>query len=804
MQAGRVLETRLYATSPEEAAESSTQTPGLASGDADDIYQCMLSMLPIGACLVDQETYQILAANDAAADILGVSAAHDLLGRSVPSLVQPHAIAGTTAYLRRVVESPTRPNFLHEPIDLASGRHAELEIATGLLELSGRQVIQIAFRDITDRIKAEAALRDSVALFRSLTETTDAAIFLFRGARYLHVNPAACRITGYTSEELAAMPFWEIVHPDYREIVRNRGFARQQRQEVESNYEVAIITKTGETRWLQFAGNLIDYQGEPAVLGTAIDITACKEVEQALQQSEARFRTLTHVSPASISIHVDDRLIYANPATVSLTGFSVEELKDADFWSMLHPDSLETMRQAYEQMSRGEAVANLKLQIITKDGSTKWLEINWSPFDLNGKLAWVITSYDVTALVEAGQALRRYARRLEALSEIDRLGLMAMTRQEIASAALDIIRDLIPCDRASIVEVDAARRSHILLAVSPGATTKIGVGRRFKLTNWHSVHDSLARGVYHIPDLDAVDSPSALQRELRTEGFRSYINVPMSAQNKLVGVLNLGSCQANAFDDTLQAAALEIGRRLATVMHMAQLFEQLDNSHQRLEEMSRRLVTLQEAERRSIARELHDEVGQTLTALSIHLELASSTGAKDQTKHLAETQRLVEDLADRIRRMSLDLRPPMLDDLGLLPTLLWCFERMAQQYQLCVNFEHRGIERRFDSEVETAVFRIVQEALTNVARHAQVSTASVRLWADADTISAQIEDKGAGFDPGFVLRRNSSTGLSGMQERARLLKGKLVIDAQPGAGACLTALLPLRKTQRAEHGAAPL
>jgi signal transduction histidine kinase len=142
----------------------------------------------------------------------------------------------------------------------------------------------------------------------------------------------------------------------------------------------------------------------------------------------------------------------------------------------------------------------------------------------------------------------------------------------------------------------------------------------------------------------------------------------------------------------------------------------------------------------------------------------------------------------------------MLDDLGLLPTLLWCFERMAQQYQLRVVFEHRGIERRFDSEIETAMFRIVQEALTNVARHAQTPTACVRLWADSDTISAQIEDKGVGFDPPVVLSRNRSNGLSGMQERARLLKGKLVIDARPGGGACLTALLPLKRTHRAEQG----
>jgi signal transduction histidine kinase len=144
----------------------------------------------------------------------------------------------------------------------------------------------------------------------------------------------------------------------------------------------------------------------------------------------------------------------------------------------------------------------------------------------------------------------------------------------------------------------------------------------------------------------------------------------------------------------------------------------------------------------------------------------------------------------------------MLDDLGLLPTLLWYFERIAQQHQLQVTFEQHGIERRFDPEIESAIFRIVQEALTNVARHAQTNAASVRLWSDASTLSAQIEDKGQGFDLDQVLKRHSSSGLRGMQERAHLLGGALVIEARPGAGACLTALLPLAaRAKPAEQGA---
>jgi len=584
-------------------------------------YRRMLNLLPVGVCLVEPETGEVFLANDTAACILDVSDARDLVGRSVLDFVQRSRRHQIRDYFRRVVAAAVQPEFFHERLELASGRQVDLEIASGYLNLAGRSVIQVAFRDITDRAEAEAALRESEALFRSLAETTEAAIFLFRGAYNIHVNAAACRITGFDYHELVAMPFWQILHPDFRDLVRERGLARQQGQQIDSQYEVAILTKGGETRWLQYSGNTIEYQGQLAVLGTAIDITARKEIEQALRASEARFRTLAQVSPASITVHIDDRVVYANPAASILTGLSTEELLETDFWSMLHRDSVETMQRAYERMDRGESMSDLKLQVTTKQGATKWIEVNWSPFDQQGKLAWIITGYDITALVESEHVLR-----------------------------------------------------------------------------------------------------------------------------------------ANA---------------------------------ERMEELSRRLVQVQETERRAIARELHDEVGQTLTALNIRLDLASRAGAEEQALQLAETKRLVDELTEQVRRMSLDLRPPMLDDLGLLPTLLWYFDRVAQQYGLQIAFERHGIERRFAAGIETAIFRIVQEALTNVARHAQVQTASVRLWADSATISAQIEDKGQGFDNGVVLSGSNTNGLRGMRERALLLGGKLVIEAQPDGGVCITALLPL-------------
>jgi signal transduction histidine kinase len=211
----------------------------------------------------------------------------------------------------------------------------------------------------------------------------------------------------------------------------------------------------------------------------------------------------------------------------------------------------------------------------------------------------------------------------------------------------------------------------------------------------------------------------------------------------------------------------------------------------RLQVLSRKLVEVQEVERRHIARELHDEIGQVLTGLKLTLEMSSRLPADAARTSLVEAQTLVNDLIAQVRELSLDLRPAILDDLGLLPALLAHFERYTAKTRVRVALEHAGLGRRFPSEVETAAYRIVQEALTNIARHAGVGEASVGLWADEEKLGVQIEDGGAGFDPDAVLSAVTSSGLVGMRERAVLVGGHLSVESAPGAGTRLMAELPM-------------
>jgi PAS domain S-box-containing protein len=212
----------------------------------------------------------------------------------------------------------------------------------------------------------------------------------------------------------------------------------------------------------------------------------------------------------------------------------------------------------------------------------------------------------------------------------------------------------------------------------------------------------------------------------------------------------------------------------------------------RLQVLSKRLLEVQEAERRYIARELHDEIGQSLTGVKLALESLMHLPADNVRAGIQKVQKFVIDLMANVRNISLDLRPSMLDDLGLLPALLWHFKRYTSQTDIQVEFKQSGLDMRFRPEVETVTYRVIQEALTNAARYAGVDEVGVMIVADENMIMIYIEDKGNGFDPETVGINRETAGIEGMRERLSLLDGHLTIESSPGAGTRLTAEIPLK------------
>ncbi len=181
---------------------------------------------------------------------------------------------------------------------------------------------------------------------------------------------------------------------------------------------------------------------------------------------------------------------------------------------------------------------------------------------------------------------------------------------------------------------------------------------------------------------------------------------------------------------------------------------------------------------------------QALTGLKILLDMAPRLPPKTAAEKLQQAQALLSELIERVSRMTLNLRPPMLDDLGLLPAILWHLDRFTKQTGIRVDFKHAGIEgQRFAKEIETAGYRIVQESLTNIARHAGIKKASVRLTVGRGVMEIILADKGHGFETETAL--TAGRGLAGMRERVCLLGGEFTLDSAPGRGARLAAKIPL-------------
>src|SRR5258706_1673359 len=221
--------------------------------------------------------------------------------------------------------------------------------------------------------------------------------------------------------------------------------------------------------------------------------------------------------------------------------------------------------------------------------------------------------------------------------------------------------------------------------------------------------------------------------------------------------------------------------------------EELRNSREQLRKLAAYLQSVREEERKHIARELHDEVGEGLTAIKLALERSASGQPADATTELARALALANKLIGQVRDLSLELRPAMLDDLGLLAALRWHFERYTDQFKIAVDFKHSGLsDRRFSPESETAVYRIVQEALTNVARHAQIDKVAVQIDVHDDLLRVQVKDEGIGFDPNSLPLERAS-GLTGMRERAIILGGRLWLESAAGLGTILRAEIPLHQ-----------
>jgi signal transduction histidine kinase len=215
--------------------------------------------------------------------------------------------------------------------------------------------------------------------------------------------------------------------------------------------------------------------------------------------------------------------------------------------------------------------------------------------------------------------------------------------------------------------------------------------------------------------------------------------------------------------------------------------------HSRIKKMSSQILTAHEAERKRIARELHDDTAQALTSILVRLRLLERSTEDDELlRNVDELRELTSGALDSVRRMAMDLRPAALDDLGLVPALQSYAEKYSRNWRIGVTVSVNGLVRRLPPDVEVVLYRVVQEALANVAKHASASSALVSLSRRHNEVTLVVTDDGAGFDPDDGPRTNGSgLGLFGMRERLALVSGDVRVQSARGEGTRITARVPL-------------
>ncbi len=297
------------------------------------------------------------------------------------------------------------------------------------------------------------------------------------------------------------------------------------------------------------------------------------------------------------------------------------------------------------------------------------------------------------------------------------------------------------------------------------------------------------------PDLGYYRSGAG--RVLGQAGLRSLVHVPLISRDVALGTLCVATTQPRQYDPEELDLLMAIGSQIAVGIENARLYDELARREQLRGELLEKVITAQEDERKRIARDLHDDTSQSLSALIYSLEALEAQCPNSPVRDaLATMRQRVTQILDGIHKLIFDLRPSMLDHLGLFVALRWYAETHLQPLGMRVHLEERGTTRRLPPQMETALFRVVQEAVNNIARHSGARNVRLNFDCSNGVVQIDVEDDGIGFDLSEIARTRDSRrglGLVGMQERVGLLGGKISILSDPGHGTHISIRVPLEE-----------
>ena len=429
----------------------------------------------------------------------------------------------------------------------------------------------------------------------------------------------------------------------------------------------------------------------------------------------------------------------------------------------------------------------------------RYFEVFYNPFfDPDREVSHVVVvSHDETIRENAKDSLRHHNQRLNILREIDHATLVAKSPEDIVRVALRHFVRLIPYDRADVLLFSTDSKS-LNTMITGGVEGEVKINPTQLAIDDLLQNDELQHGKPHIVHhWQNTGELSPFGGYLRQRGVRSYFIVPLVAEGRMVGVLSVSSFDVDTFLPHHIEDTLAISIPLTLLIKNAQLLEQLRNANERLLNLTSHLVSAQEDEQRRISLELHDEAGQALIALKLNLSMLQAE-LPDELYHakaqIREAISLTQDTMEDLRALAHNLRPPAIDAVGLSQTLYDYCHRLQRQTGIHISFQDDDLSD-LPSHIQISIYRVVQEALTNIVKHSGASVVEVCAKKDAKYILVFVTDNGKGFSSHHTDDPEISKGLGliGIQERMEALGGRVEIITNAGRGTQLVASIPLQE-----------
>jgi len=729
--------------------------------ESEQQFDTLFQNTSCGMLFANPETAQFIECNQRMCEMLGYSR-RELKKLSIPDIHREEDLARVQVEFEKL--------FNHEPShDMAflvkrkDGSLFDASITNFWIRYHGKDCLVGAFFDVTGNVKTEQALRLEKEKFATyLDNAAVMTLVLDEQGTILLINQMGCDVLGQPVEDILGRNWFDRYLPAHR-----RDEIKQVHDEMISGatepvglFENPVINAQGDERLIRWHNSVLkNRKGKIiATLRSGVDITDERNAEQALESARQRLEFVVKNVPAIIFVCEalePYNISYLTDNAVEQLGYkSVEIVGRSGFWSELtHPDDLEDLINVISQFfSTGHIQAEMRIRL--HDGSYRWYQNNMKLIRNKNNRPVEIIGYlmDIHRSKEAELALQEREARLSHAQKLTRVG----------SWEQDLVSNT---ERWS-------GETYRIFGYAPQAFTA-SEARMIK-----AVH----------PDDRALFNSSMQQGIATKEQFDFEFRVSRGdAETRIVWALN-------EVVRNQQGKAVQLLGTLQDITERRQSELQLRRSHEELRRLADHIQSTRESERASIAREIHDEMAQSLTAQKIDLVRLKSKLPQDDT-YLAE---LTEDILqsinqtiESVQRILTELRPALLDDLGLLAAIEWLVDQFRRRTEMGCRISLPDKEPELTNKERTALFRITQESLSNVLRHSNATEVRVDLSVDGSWLMMDIADNGKGISDIDVLD-SKSFGLIGIRERVHIFGGKVTIEGVEGKGTTVSIKIPIK------------